>query len=251
MSPRIAVLGAARNIEPYVESVMQNFRAIRSRFPESEFFIVESDSSDRCLRMLWDHAKNFPGLHIHSLGHLRWRVWGGRMARLAKARNYAYSLVRGKPFDFMVWMDMDDVVESPLDPAILDARLTAPEGWAMLTATKAGRYYDIWALRHPTICPFDCILELSKFPKDDEGARERYILTPERLVLEALATSRFLEVESAFGGLAIVRNDLDYGPDPFVGLDADKRQIIEWKSWCARVRGQGGRVFIDRELRIG
>jgi hypothetical protein len=248
---RIAVLGAARNIEPYVESVMQNFRAIRSRFPESEFFIVESDSSDRCLRMLRGHAKTFPGLHIHSLGRLRWRVWGGRMARLAIARNHAYSLVRGKPFDFMVWMDMDDVVESPLDPAILDARLTAPEGWAMLTATKAGRYYDIWALRHPTICSFDCVRELSKFPPGDEAARERFILTPERLVLEALESSRFLEVESAFGGLAIVRNDQDWGPDPFVGLDAEGKQIIEWASWCARLRAQGGRVFIDRDLRIG
>jgi hypothetical protein len=121
----------------------------------------------------------------------------------------------------------------------------------MLTATKAGRYYDIWALRHPTICSFDCIRELSKYPPGDEAARERFILAPERQVLEALERSRFLEVESAFGGLAIVRNDLDLGPDPFVGLDADRKQIIEWTSWCSRLRAQGGRVFIDRELRIG
>jgi hypothetical protein len=250
ISGKVALVGAARDVGRYTEAIIRNLLTIRISCPDSDFFILESDSSDKTVEKLKAWAGGFQGLTILCLGNLRTR-YPSRTQRLAHVRNLGYSLVRNKPYDYVIWMDLDDATAAALSSNLLDVVLTGPPGWAQLTATKSVEYYDIWALRHPEFCPFDCIAEIKKAGWGNEWAHQKFSREPSRRVLEALKKERFVAVDSAFGGLAILKNKIDLGPAPFVGLNPDGTEVCEWVSYCRRIREEGGLIYVDRNLTLG
>ena len=80
----------------------------------------------------------------------------------------------------------------------------APTPWDMCSANRRNYYYDIWALRHPDWCPQDCWERFARLRPQigNENAFQMAILGP---MVRIPAHLPFIEVESAFGGLAIYR----------------------------------------------
>jgi hypothetical protein len=115
------------------------------------------------------------------------------------------------------------------------------------TANQWGPYYDIFALRHHLWSPNNCwdaqrflvkqgFNELhSKFI----GVFSRMVTVPE--------SGPWIEVDSAFGGLAIYKRGKIQGLR-YTGVTPEGAEISEHVPFHAQIKAQGGRIFINPKL---
>ena len=112
----------------------------------------------------------------------------------------AYSL-----FDYIVIADLDDVNDSLSNVAVQSC--WERTDWDVCTANQDGPYYDIWALRHQLWSPNDC-WEMKRFlvshGVDHSKAMQSAVFSR---MIRIPKNSPWIEVDSAFGGLAIYRSD--------------------------------------------
>jgi hypothetical protein len=135
-----------------------------------------------------------------------------RTGRIAFGRNMVAAVLRAEPFnrfDYAVLLDFDDVNVAPVDLDVHPKtfqQLDKDETWGAAFANSLGVYYDMWALRHPQVCPGDVWLQcelarLSGANSREEAFRNHFL---SRLFQIPTDLSPF-PVESAFGGLGIYK----------------------------------------------
>lgn len=264
---RVIFAGIARDCEKFLPSVLETISQLSEIFKQSAYVFLENDSSDATKKIFneWGRPKkNFTFLNMDGLGQLPIRT-----LRLEYLRNACVQYIKNdselNQFDYLIILDMDDVNSNGLDPEkIKDAVsfLDDAENRAAIFANQDGTYYDMWALRHKTICPKDVWEEIFDYVQehkvDDEKA---YQNTFQKRIFSLGMNDDYLEVDSAFGGLGIYK--LSYilkNPNPYLGSKVKivkneagipmifKLQSCEHVHFHLGIRAVGGKLFIKPNL---
>ena len=245
----ILVVGLARDCEKYlsgsIECLVKTFGAAKS----IAFLIVESDSSDNTVNLLSYEASIRLDFRYVALGDLRKRI-PLRTERIAFCRNYYLNLIRKSSdyryVDYVVVADLDGVNSSLTASAV--ASCWSRGNWDVCTANQLGNYYDIWALRHPLWSPNDCWAQ-SRFLMTSGSSRFTAIFSSVLIRMINIAPSDdWINVESAFGGLAIYRKCILDGGGFYKGLDDSGVEVCEHVSLHEHICHMGGKIFINPNL---
>jgi len=268
MKPKIIIAGLAQNCSQYLSSVLENIEKFNSIASQVEYIFVENDSEDNTKEIIsdWlDSDKSHELINLDGLKHLPIRT-----LRLESARNTYIELIKYKKdffveYDYLVILDMDDVNTSPLNLEELIKVfnfLNSSMDIGAVFANQLGTYYDMWALRHPTICPNDVWEEVFDWSVRYQASDEKaYANTLHKRKISIDPTSGPIEVDSAFGGLGIYK--MSYvlnNPNPYLGSKVkvliDEEGTLKFHRWqvCEHVhfnrgiKNQGGRLFIFPSL---
>ena len=117
----------------------------------------------------------------------------------------------------------------------------------MCAANQRGPYYDIWALRHKNWSPNDCWAQY-KFLNiyDPDTEKNIYSSVYSRMITLPI-NSAWIEVDSAFGGLAIYKKEL-FNIAEYVGLDEHGEEVCEHVHFHNRLKQHGAKLFINPQL---
>ena len=210
LSKRAVFSGCARDCATVISHVLNNVSQMAELFKESAFVFVENDSRDGTKFALERWCRGRLNARVIVLDGLS-AAATIRTARLSSARNYLLSNVCRDfaDYDYVFTLDCDDVNAPPIDlDSIARAVNFLQESGdrAAVFANQPGLYYDMWALRHPTRCPGDIWEEVFDYATvnhvpDQEAFEQTFLRRAFSLQLDAPP----LEVDSAFGGLAIYK----------------------------------------------
>lgn len=245
---RVAVLGVVRNGEQSLHGAVQRIAAALPSAWSVRWVVVESDSDDATVALLQQLGSTVPGFWHRSLGRLRDGL-PGRTARIAHCRNVALEALQAlapeyTP-DYVVVADLDGVNDGLTQQALLSC--WQREDWDACGANQDGPYYDLWALRHPHWCPGDCWAEAAFLAEHGvEPERARLAAVYARM-LHISREHNWIEVDSAFGGLAVYRSSALLGLH-YEGVTADGTEVCEHVALHRQLRARGGRIYINPAL---
>jgi hypothetical protein len=241
----VLICGTARNVESKLHSYLLQMTNCFSGFKSVSFLVVESFSSDKTvevLRSLKNSEKNFDYFTDETVDIEEAR----RTVRIASARSSIQQWVRQQDsrFDYIVMADMDGVNNDLTRKAIESCWLS--NEWDVVTASQPFKYYDLWALRAKGWCERDCWEEYEELRLIySERKAKRLAITSK---MKGLARkSPWIDVDSAFGGLAI------YVPEAFLsgtysGIDSRGHQVCEHVPFHQTIKNCGYRIFINPDL---
>lgn len=244
----ILVVGLARDCEDAIASEIQRIQLAVVANKSVSFLVVESDSSDRTAEELERLGSTIENFRYLSLGRLSEGI-PRRTDRIAYCRNVYLDEIKSNP----LYSSVDHIVVADMDG--VNARLTreaylscwARDEWDVCTANQAGPYYDLWALRHRAWNPVDC-WDQCRFMESLGVAPDiaMYASVYSKMV-SIQPDGGWIEVDSAFGGLAIYRRSalLDGRYD---GTDAGGCEVCEHVVFHGQLRAKGHRIFINPAL---
>ena len=240
---RIVVVGVIRNGERSIASEIRRLHELLSPIGDLEVFVVESDSDDRTAKVLEGLQSEYPWFSFATLGRLRDEI-SSRTARLALCRNRYVEELQSRGLGKLDWVIVSDLdgVNTRLTTGSVATALQLDE-WDAITANQLGRYYDVWALRHPLLSPNDyrrCVELYRSFGMKSVTAVGR------SLYARMVAIPRDydpIEVDSAFGGFAIYRPWV-FETCRYSGLGPDGNEVSEHVPFNEAIRVAGGRVCI-------
>lgn len=250
--PKILIAGLSRDGEKVIRDNLGVLREAFGHDYDAKYLVIESDSSDRTCERLQELSEECNDTRFISHGDLG-SALKTRTERIAYCRNsYIYELERNvlyKDCELLVVADLDGV-NSLLSRDSVVSSIKECSDWDACTAVQAGPYYDLFALRKKGWVETDVW-------NDVKTMRKR--LVP-RIIAEFICVyskmkkmsykkgcRRFVEVESAFGGLAVYKVSVVKGCR-YHGLDAEGKSVCEHLSFNEGVRKNGGRIVIDRRL---
>ena len=243
----ILIAGPARNNQDMVAAEVNTLLNSVSGFKKAFFLVIESDSTDNTAGELENLKQSTPLLDFISLGPLAKKM-PKRTERLAFARNHILEEVRSNPLyanvDFIVMADLDGINRS-ITREKIESCWNLNEPWDVITSIQSERYYDIWALRHPDWNPIDCFTQRSRLEKlIGKDAANTLAVKAKQVILPS---SGMIEVDSAFGGLAIYKRDALLAGH-YIGLDDHGNEACEHVSFHSDLRKAGYRIFINCAL---
>ena len=245
-------VGVARNCARWLPAVLDNLSRLSQLHARSAFVFAVSDSTDSTAALLRSWMAARAG-RVIDLGDLAGR-FELRTQRIAHARNACLDDLRHSPwsgYSRLVVADMDDVLAVPVDAAAYaraSAWLGAAADRAAVFASAAPRYYDIWALRHPTWSPHDCWHRIWGRPVREsfEAAKFREVFARQIVLPRQLPP---IEVRSAFGGLGVYR--MSYALNSaYVGLDGQGHETSEHVAFNETIGRAGGRLHVFPDLQV-
>ncbi|MEX3008938.1 hypothetical protein [Hoeflea sp. TYP-13] len=246
---RVVFAGLARDCAHALPSILNSIEDLSADLDDWGYVFFENNSVDNTAKQLERfHQKHDRGT-VQSFDNLDAKI-NSRTERLALLRNKcvetALSSQRLGQFDYLIKLDLDAVNERLDKVRILELMELEEPAWTAVFANQSERYYDIWALRHPTWSPDDCWKRVRERPEDmskEEAIDEFVVKRREKLDPER----GFIEVQSAFGGFGIYRlqalRDCRY-----VGVDEDGHEVCEHVAFHESLRNNGGQLFIDASL---
>jgi hypothetical protein len=247
-----AVVGLVRNGATTLPTSVARLAAALPEGQRVHWMVVESDSDDDTLAVLERIARERPGFAFRSLGHLAQRH-PLRTDRIAQCRNaglewLAALRANDTPVTHLLMADLDGVNDGLTRDAL--ASCWRRSDWDACMANQSGRYYDLWALRHPVWCPGDCwaeadFLTAHGVPRDRAKMAAVYLR-----MIEIAPLHDWIAVDSAFGGLAIYRADAIAGLR-YRGLTPEGAEVCEHVALHAAMRARGARLFINPRLLNG
>jgi hypothetical protein len=239
---RIAFLGTARSCASALPASIAKLRALGGLFAHHEIHVYENDSSDATGAML-DHFARDGLLHAIREQGIAARM-PLRTERLAYGRNRLLDHVLGQggaPFDYIAWADLDGLVGDRFTEDGFVSCFRFEEAWDAVFPLSWPLYYDLWALREPTICPTDYVwsgqhtLNAALF-----AGREIHAAT------QQLAPGRvagWVPVQSAFGGFGLYKAAV-VGQGRYTGLQ-DGREVCEHVPYHAQLVAAGARLYLN------
>lgn len=242
------IVGLARNCANRIEKDLDSLYAAFSEAKKVMCIVVESDSSDHTVDILENLRTKVHNFSYISFGNLR-DIHPKRTQRIAYCRNqYLRLIASDKKFssvDFVVVADLDGV-NSKLSPDAVKS-CWVRDDWDVCTANQAGPYYDIWALRHPLWSPNDCWEQVRFLKKMSVSSFNSIYLSVYSRMIRIDRSAPWIEVDSAFGGLAIYKKSFVVSSD-YVGLNDGEDEICEHVCFHRKIRELGGRIFINPAL---
>ena len=245
----ILVVGIVKNIEKTLKKDIQNISTALEFFNEVHWFLVRSNSTDKSEEILSEIKKiniNFKYLSIDTPEN----SYSFRTEKLAIGRNKYLSYIRENidplKFPYIVIADFNLLNNKLSSEAVLSS--WSRDDWDVVTANQSGRYYDIWALRHPLWSPNDC-WEQHEFLK-------KYIKIPEIVnaysiksrMLRIPKGSDWIPVESAFGGFAIYKSNFLMHNFFYEGKNEAGNMICEHVYFNKKIKQSGASIFINTSL---
>jgi hypothetical protein len=238
----VLITGLARDISNVIESEVKQLKNAFADFVKVSFFIVESDSSDNTVDKLRSLAANDSNFRYLSLGTLQAKL-PERIERLSHCREVCAEFARRASVDYVCVSDLDGT--NTLLTAEAVRSCWNRSDWDVCTANQKGFYYDIYALRHRMWCPRDYNLDISFL--ESQGmhpmkARRNAVLKKQKEIKE---NSDWLEVDSAFGGLAIYKSKA-FSEGRYSHRDSHNGGVVcEHVPFNKKVRDCGGQIFIN------
>lgn len=258
---KAVIVGCLKNSANFLPDVVQNLEKLSGLFEAVAFLFIENDSTDTTKTAISSWGKRQKKFKLFSLDGLD-EYEPNRTLRLEIARNAYIKAIQQDPalheYEYMIVMDMDDRGAYPLSSDALASALNFLNGkseHAAVFANQSVKYYDLWALRHPQLCPFDFwheVLEQALHVASDQEAFDKvYAQVPKCIPVD----TQPIQVESAFGGLGIykmryVLNNksryIGHEYKYFVGdsMVFSKLQTCEHVSFHQGISAQGGQMFI-------
>ena len=217
---RILVVGTVRDVSGNFQRDIARIQKAFLDFDQISFFFVESDSSDNTLGLLKRLSVELTNFKYISLGQLSPNI-ASRIERIRISRNSYVSFIRQNlsDFDYVVVADMDGI-NSRLSRRSI-SKCFENLSWDAVFPNQPFGYFDILALRHKFLQPHDYMQELDwrkslidiPINVSNWSQRIRLMWQFDRARHDALYSkmlrisrkSKWIEVDSAFGGLGIYR----------------------------------------------
>jgi len=245
---RLLIVGLVRDAASTIATEVSNINRAFKGFKEVEWLLIESDSKDNTVEELNKISLQNASFRFFALGEL-FKAMPKRTERLAYCRNHYLKEIREnshyRDVDYVAIVDLDNMN----DLLTFDAVETCWEkdDWDVCTANQLGPYYDIWALRHPIWSPNDCwsqCLFLQSFGLPHEKAKQAAVYSKQIVIPP---NANWIEVDSAFGGLAIYkRSALNEGQ--YFGLGHSGEEVCDHPFLHETIRNNGGKIFINPKL---
>ena len=211
----ILIVGLARNVEETIfREIMRLDKIFSGLFQAVQFYVVESDSTDRTNERLAELAECITGFSYTSLGKLEIST-PNRIERLIHCRNAYVDWIRKCSNNAIVAVIDFDIRNTKLRRRQVARAINALPQAAGIFANQSGRYFDIYALRKDGWSDRDCNSEYWELRKElgPERAKQQSIWDKMKRIPHQ---SSPIEVESAFGGLGIYKSwvfrEFDYSP---------------------------------------
>jgi hypothetical protein len=266
---RAIFAGCARNCAAHLPAVLRNIETMSRLFEDSAFVFVENDSTDATKSLLaqWGAARR--NFHLINLDGLE-SVIPQRTLRLEMARNAVVAFVRGAEelaaFDTLIVTDLDAVNARPCDIGQISkalALLHSDESHAGVFGNNLGPYNDMWALRHPELCPGDSWEEVFDYSFQHQVSdREAFEATMGKRAVSFRPDDAPIEVDSAFNGFGIYRlSFVRANRNPYLGsklkilrrdgqVGVMRLQTCEHVHFHLGLRAQGGKLFLLPSLTL-
>ena len=243
----IAFLGLARNCENAVVSAVAAFHKLRAMFGGSSVHICENDSTDATPLQL--QALSEQGLiTLHTFRELDSKL-PKRTERLAYLRNYLNDLAVSIPnLDYVCWLDMDSYVDEHFNEEGFLSCFNFPEAWDGVFPVMDGFYYDVWALRHKTMWPEDCMSQINSTwdLALGSGVASRAPVFVRQIAAHHMAG--WMPVDSAFGGMAVYKASVCRS-GRYVGI-VDGEEVCEHVAFNQSIGANGGRLWINPSFKV-
>jgi len=223
---KVAIVGTISNVETVLRNDLSQIIKASTDLNVSDIYLVESDSDDQTSNLLMDLEEKYANLKYVKLGKLKHQI-PNRIDRIRHCRNQYVHWLREnyvtKLWDYVIVVDLDGM-NKRIDAAAINSCFLSAISWDAVFANQKYGYYDIYALRHATWMPYDCfrVLNIMK-----QKLRVKLLTKPIRgfllkrfyfdqlrrkliydKMLKIPKNSDWIQVDSAFGGLAIYRTKL-------------------------------------------
>jgi hypothetical protein len=244
----IIVAGVTRNCEKTIEKdIFKIYQALKT-CKNLMWLIIESDSDDGTVSKLEDLKMKIPDFRYISLGRLRNEI-PKRTARIAHCRNRyleeMYQDSRYKDVEYAIVADLDGMNNLLTTEGFISCWLR--KDWDVCTANQRGPYYDMYALRHPVWSPNDCLLQHRFLLKYGVRKMKSLSIAIYGKMIRIPEESEWIEVDSAYGGLAIYRRKSLLGAQ-YRGLDDEGEEMCEHIALHNFLRQKGNRIYINPKL---
>jgi glycosyltransferase involved in cell wall biosynthesis len=244
----LLIVGLVRNGEGFIEKNIARLNEASSKFKKVHWLLIESDSTDATLSILANLSKKIENFKYISEGNLV-EKFPLRTARIAHCRNIYLHEIRNnmayQDVEFVIVSDLDDTNSLLTEEGLLSC--WAQTGWDICTANQQGPYYDVWALRHPFWSPNDCWLGHQFLMQYSKRPNEVLYSCVFSKMIEIPQDSQWIEVDSAFGGLAIYKKSI-MSHGEYIGLYDNGSEICEHVPFHSVIRNHGGRIFINPKM---
>lgn len=241
----VLIVGLVRNCGQRLVDDVQKIEAAFCAAKQTQFLIVESDSTDDSCKTLEQLSIEKVNFNYESLGKLQ-ATHPKRTDRIAYCRNHYLRAIKEhasyQHVDYVVVADLDGV-NAKLNAAAV-ASCWDYDNWDVCTANQSGPYYDIWALRHRLWSPNDCWQQVSFLRSLGVSQFKAVVSSVYNRMIRISPASQWIEVDSAFGGLAIYRKESIVSAS-YVGLTDQGDEVCEHVSLHGQIRAAGGRIFIN------
>jgi hypothetical protein len=245
---RFLVAGVVRNCARSVKDEVLRIKDALSAAKNTSWLLIESDSTDSTLSALAELKSGISDFDYISLGTLRDKM-RLRTERIAYCRNAYINEMRSnnkyQDVDYVVVADFDGM-NSDLTAASI-ASCWERGDWDVCAANQKGPYYDLWALRHNEWSPNDCFEQYRFYLNMKQAAFKAYYASVYARMISVPLDADWIEVDSAFGGLAIYKKAA-MDPAEYTGLTVDGKEVCEHVSFHGKLRQQGYRIFINPRL---
>jgi len=236
------VFGATvRDVEKYLKKNLEHIDNCGKKFKDYALIIYENDSNDNTKKILEENKKdNYYYIFESSNESLRTK-------RIAHGRNKILEKVRElNSYDYLIMIDLDNVIHSGKFVETIDSCFVQ-SNWDVLTGNQSDKYYDIWAFRKAGLLDWDCWKENGKAIANGMSSSEanhKYVYG----VIDKFEPYQLIEVESAFGGIAIYR--LKTLPDEckYKGEYDDGMQLCEHVPFHECIKKNGGKIFLNTDF---
>ena len=244
----ILVVGVSRNCANRIKEDIATLKSSLTDFSQVHWLVIESDSADDTSVKLSELAAEVDNFRYITLGSLA-EKFPSRTERIAHCRNAYLKELRENSLyqdvEFVMVADLDGINTFISKEAI--ASCFTRDDWAVCAANQQGPYYDVWALRHKIWCPNDCRQQVRFFQQHglDKETAKKYGITSKMLIIQR--DTPWIEVDSAFGGLAIYRR---YALENahYIGLLEDGTEICEHVTLHKQIKDYGFKIFINPAL---
>ncbi len=244
MDRHFLIAGLVRNQEKNLTNIVSILHNSFANYGDVSFLIIESDSTDNTIEKLAVLRNDYLNFDFISLGNLGDTI-ENRWVRMASLRNTYLDIfansTKYRNCNYLVVADLDDV-NLGLKSSSLDS-VFKRNNWAAVFANQSKYYYDVLALRHPTLSPNDCWKEeryLIEKGMNPFKARKRAVFDRQ---IKIPRNSQWLEVDSAFGGLAIYKRESIKGCR-YIEYSSEGDFACEHIDFHSQIRSRGGKLFI-------
>jgi hypothetical protein len=203
--------------------------------------------------------------HFVSLGDLRSEI-PDRIPRIRHCRNVYVNEIRrileSTDIEYVFVADLDGMNSEISSKAILSS--FERNDWGAVLANQRGGYYDVLALRHPTWCPQDVLVDLrheqSLIDNTDLPRRSFIRRTNRRIeydrarkkaiysrMIRIKSNEDWIEVHSGFGGLGIYKAEL-FKKFDYSLREGDLSFESEHVALSKRITEDGNKIFINPRM---
>lgn len=242
------VVGVVRNCAKTVRGDVSRIANALNGAKSVSWLLIESDSSDSTLDVLYQLHNELPDFDYLTEGVLSTQI-PSRTERIAHCRNIYLDMIRGdakySDVDYVVVSDFDGM-NTHLTRESIDSCWTRQD-WDVCTANQMGPYYDIWALRHPEWSPNDCFDQYQFMLDIGVPAYKAYYISVYSRMTTIAPVSKWIEVDAAFGGLGVYKKEALIC-SKYIGVTEDGREICEHVMLSEGIKTAGFKIFLNPKL---